>query len=132
VSRSTQWIAQHGYQLALETDSVIFYKIISKGVRCEIEFQVLQNFVAPVRSMDVVLRRKRLDNFPKQGTGFKPLIMSLRFLMKSQHSQDILPDSKAFWDFIDETSLIQQLAIIQPFLQGYAFDWIENPQSIMP
>jgi len=124
-------LIEQGYRLSDESTQVIFYKILKRGVRCEIDFQLLQHFKAPNRLFDVGLSRIRPKNFPKRDSTYSFLAMPLRSLLQNKYGQSILPPEKALWEFTDEISLSASLANIEPFLIEFGINWVEDPLSTM-
>lgn len=131
VLRSTSHLAQRGYQVAEPgpgPEVVQFWKNPVTGIRCGVEFELIPQFIPPVRQFNVVLFRRRLPDFPEEELHYSPLAIDLPNLTRGFYRLSVLPLGK-YWEFTDEQSLSQQLAHAQSLLMDYGIPWLEDPTS---
>ena len=111
-----------------ESGIVEFWKDLTEGVRCEIEFQLRQFYEAHVRIFTVGLYRIRLPSFPQDDPRFARLAIDLPNLMWFIYKTDSAP-SHSGWEFTDESTLGEQLLHAQNLLIEYGIKWLEDPLS---
>lgn len=131
ILRSTSFLILQGYQI-YEPDPVAFVVRFKKepvpGILCQINFQLMQHFIPPVRAFNVPLSRLKLPNSVADETSYSPLTIDLPSLMRLVYGRDITPPGK-YWEFIHEQSLRDQLADVQSLLMDYGIPWLEDPLS---
>lgn len=111
-----------------ESGIVEFWRDLAEGVRCKIEFQLNQFYLAPVRAFTVGLYRIRLPSFPQDDSRFARLAIDLPNLMWFVYKIENTPPN-SHWEFTDEPALREQLLHAQNLLKEYGIQWLEDPQS---
>jgi hypothetical protein len=130
VKNSTLRLTELGYQFQNETSlyAVEFWKIPFTGVYCLIGFDLFESSVLPYK-FKILLIRRRLEDFTDDESRYSPLYFDMRNLMLRLHRIDIFPSNQYAWEFIDETSLINQVLNAQSFVVEYGINWLEDPKS---
>jgi hypothetical protein len=134
VLRATSELVQQGFQPSKPqpaSRAVQFYRKLATGVCCYIDFD-LKDWPTPIgREFDVILRRRRMENFPTDEIHFEPLGSVLSDLMRYVYGREDVPLNK-YWNFHDEESLYQQVTQVQSLLIDYAIGWLIDPLTSDP
>lgn len=129
VHQATLEIVNQSYQFVNEPTpySVELGKLPVPGVLCLIRFQLI--FPPDIHKFQVILIRRRLEDFPIKEVSFKPLYLDLRNLMFGLYNINIFPPKQYDWEFRDKESLLKQVAHAQPLIIEYGIKWLEDPLS---
>jgi hypothetical protein len=126
---ATTELINHGYELERDPPmhSVEFRKLVITGVYCLIRFQLIH--IPDISIFQVVLIRRRLENFSIEDHLYKPLYLDLVNLITGLYKKEIFPPEQYAWDFTDEASLLAQITTAQALIIEYGLKWLEDPAS---
>ncbi len=111
VLRAATILQEQGYQPSERhpaPDIVQFYKELTPGVRCEIEFDLKSHFIRPKRNFSVNMLRSRLPSFPPDESRYAWLNLTLENFMWFAYK---IEAPLGGWEFEDETGLHAQKAV---------------------
>ena len=133
VRDSTLKLIEYGYRILTESSayaspySIELEKVIAMGVICVIRFQPIH--VPEVDMFQVILIRRRMENFTAANITLKPLYIDLPNLMLGIYKKDIFPPRQYAWKFSSETDLEEQISNAQSLVIDYGIKWLEDAMS---
>jgi hypothetical protein len=130
VEHRTSRLREYGYKIQQEAApySVELGKIPTTGVTCLIRFQLIP--VSTVNRFQAILIRRRSEDFPLGEVRYKPLYMDVFNLILGLYKRkDIFPLGQYEWEYLDENSLVEQIANAQTLIIDYGIPWLEDPTS---